>query len=193
MAQSLRGILSGVQRFFDSPYILPILRIITNILLPFQVLGNFIAFAVLTFDNKGSSQESVLANTTKVCGSADCYIYTEVSRHNSTEVQFDVTNDWLKLVLFGIYGMMQISTLVIHLIYIRPVKCKNDSKFTRPFSLSILGHSIRSIVRQMFAPLQILLGPLTVCSGMIMAFTFSDFTRSFISCPLGVEKVLQAW
>nr|XP_039271261.1 protein unc-93 homolog A-like [Styela clava] len=165
-----------------------------------QIAGNLIAYIILVFDSeKMSNNATTINNLTSInftditefqCGAQDCYEYDVVQEEmGSAKNNFGVENSLLRILLFVGYGLIQILSLIFHKVFLKESHSSKNKDNSPRLSLRAIGRFQAKILRHMVSPLQILIAPLNVYSGMMMGFIFGDITRSFISCPLGVEQV----
>ncbi|XP_059148852.1 protein unc-93 homolog A-like [Physella acuta] len=138
-----------------------------------QIWGNLISSLVFAPDKSNTTTD------TKYCGARFC---PEVTKTNGSD-NFSQTTDKVYTVC-GIYLASAVIAVIIVSIFLdRIVLDKETSEEDRKLSPKLLISTFRHLFS---SPLQALLVPLTVYSGLEQAFFWGDFTQAYISCTLGI-------
>ncbi|KAL8563434.1 hypothetical protein ACOMHN_051378 [Nucella lapillus] len=137
-----------------------------------QITGNLISSAVLHNGVGNGSQQIHF----RQCRTGDCPL-----ADNATD--FEEPQPWVMDVLLGIYIACGISGLLMTYIFVIPL----------PKSDWTIEASTKQTVTSFFVTLRHtsigLLVPMFIFQGMQQAILYSEFTRSYISCPLGIHMV----
>ncbi|KAJ8308974.1 hypothetical protein KUTeg_013848 [Tegillarca granosa] len=136
-----------------------------------HVTGNIISSLVL---NRNSYDE--FENTTKLCGAMDCPLSVNATKIVEPDNQ-------VVYILLGIYLVFDLIALLVTVLFISPLP---RSKWNEKKSL-------KSSVSSCFSALGdykvLMLLPLFGFMAMEQAVLWADFTKSFISCPFGIQNV----
>lgn len=141
-----------------------------------QIWGNLISSQVLK-PSGGQSNSSVL-DVGRLCGANFCPS-TPISAQNQQ------TSHETVITLMSIY--LTFGCLAIVVVFFFLDKCKMESNDEEPkgacdLFIATLKHFMKDRKMQ-------LLIPLTMFSGLEQGFVFSDFTKAFITCSIGIEMV----
>ncbi|XP_076434685.1 protein unc-93 homolog A-like [Babylonia areolata] len=136
-----------------------------------QITGNLISSVVL---------QNGIDNRTQVhfhqCGRGDC-----PSSDNATD--FEEPEPWVKDVFVGVYVTLNLLGLLMTYMFVIPLpKCDwtieaSTKETVTSFFVTLRHTSIGLLV------------PMFIFQGMQEAILYSEFTRSYISCPLGIHMV----
>ncbi|XP_069463946.1 protein unc-93 homolog A-like [Ambystoma mexicanum] len=141
------------------------------------VWGNLISSLIFGQNPTGGPQD---VNYTS-CGAIDCPSVT-VASGNSTR-----PTDTLIYTLLGIYtgsGVLAVALIAIFLDQIDVEDAKSKEEREQPIWTTVLA-----TFRQLRDKRQLLLIPLTMYSGFEQGFLAGDYTKSFVTCPLGIQYV----
>ncbi|XP_072032785.1 protein unc-93 homolog A-like [Amphiura filiformis] len=139
-----------------------------------QVLGNLISSLVFSSDTNTTSSDFT-------CGSMYCYTGYDANATSiceATKPERHLTN-----IVIGIYtacGACAVLIIALGLTPMQPSE-KNQSSNT----LELVGATIRLMMDKRL----LLLIPITMVSGLEQAFMQGDFTKSFVTCKIGVQWV----
>lgn len=147
-----------------------------------QIWGNLISS--LVFSERGDNASiSISYETLQLCGANDCpandlSANTNLKKPEKSQVY----------TVCGIYvGCAVVAFLIVAVFLDKLVLDKDGQENKRQgISLHLLLESLKHIWRSRY---QKLLVPLTIYSGLEQAFIAGDFTRSFISCSVGIWNV----
>ncbi|XP_792123.3 protein unc-93 homolog A [Strongylocentrotus purpuratus] len=138
-----------------------------------QILGNLISSLVFR-------QETSFVNSTQYkCGSQDCYV--ETGDENGTYC--DPPEESLTYTLLSIYLVSGVIAVVIVVVFVDNLGASRKIKDQGTFDLFC------ATARLMKDKKLILIIPLTIYSGLEQAFITGDFTKSYVTCSLGVGWV----
>nr|KAG5700281.1 hypothetical protein BaRGS_022908 [Batillaria attramentaria] len=137
-----------------------------------QITGNLVSSLVLQ-RGVGNRSEGVLF---KVCGPGDC-----PNADNATDLE--EPEDWVIDVLVSVYATCNIAGFIITYFFVMPLP-KSDWNIMM---------SSRDAVASFFVTIWrtdiMLMAPLFIFQGMQQATLFSEYTRSYVSCPVGIHMV----
>ncbi|CAG5123752.1 unnamed protein product [Candidula unifasciata] len=137
-----------------------------------QIWGNLISSLVFTAKEDNS--------TKPVCGSKFCP--TDAVSGNVTS-NFDQADTKVYTVC-GIYlGSAVIAAIIVSVFLDKIVLDKESSAEDRKLSPKLLVSTFRHLFS---SPIQLMLIPMTIYSGVEQAFIGGDFTKAYISCTLGI-------
>lgn len=151
-----------------------------------QITGNIISSVVL--QPGGDQNTSISIDQLGICGARYCnqelpYFINSSEKSNSTTSQ---PKEKLYM-LCGIYTACAIMAAIIIALIVDPLQRSSDSKNSAatatPTSLFL------ATFKHMKNKKQKLLIPLTVYSGIEQAFMTAEFTKSLVTCSLGIHKV----
>ncbi|XP_055891959.1 protein unc-93 homolog A-like [Biomphalaria glabrata] len=136
-----------------------------------QIWGNLISSLVFTPDqNKTDSGQ---------CGAAFC---PSDAKGNGSD-NFSQTSDKVYTVC-GIYIASAVIAVIIASLFLDQITLDKETKAEdRKLSPQLLVSTFRHLFS---SPIQVMLIPLTIYSGVEQAFIGGDFTKAFISCSLGI-------
>ncbi|XP_016284496.2 protein unc-93 homolog A isoform X2 [Monodelphis domestica] len=143
------------------------------------VWGNLISSLVLKQQIYRATKEELLN-----CGAQDCYSRSPTT--NNTNTQRPQSN--LIYILLGIYtgsGILAVILVAVFLDHIPNDESENEDKKNESFWSSVLAtfRHLKDDRRQ------VLLIPLTMYSGFEQGFLSSDYTKSYVTCVLGIQYV----
>uniref|UniRef100_A0A8C3NID0 Protein unc-93 homolog A n=1 Tax=Geospiza parvula TaxID=87175 RepID=A0A8C3NID0_GEOPR len=141
------------------------------------VWGNLISSLILS---QSSNQGEISEEHLECCGAYDCLTDTT----NSTGSERP--SDSLIYTLLGVYtgdGVLAVLLVIIFLDQIKPDQAETEKEKT-PFWSTFLA-----TLRHLKDKRQCLLIPLTMYSGFEQAFLSGDFSKSFVTCALGIQYV----
>ncbi|NXX64496.1 UN93A protein, partial [Spizella passerina] len=141
------------------------------------VWGNLISSLILS---QSSNQGEVSEEDLECCGAYDCLTDTT----NSTGSERP--SDSLIYTLLGVYtasGVLAVLLVIIFLDQIKSDQAETEKEKT-PFWSTFLA-----TLRHLKDKRQCLLIPLTMYSGFEQAFLSGDFSKSFVTCALGIQYV----
>nr|CAB3267513.1 protein unc-93 homolog A-like [Phallusia mammillata] len=157
-----------------------------------QIIGNLISSFVLSSNAISNLEFPTCYNKSYIehnCGKHDCQSNLTAARllYNSSECPVTNLNssgpsDSTIYTLMGIYTALSLSGAFIMALGVDNIEVQ-CAETRGPFSLLI------ATFKQMKDKRQLLLIPITMFSGFEQAFLTGDITRSFITCPLGVNWV----
>ncbi|XP_071854941.1 protein unc-93 homolog A-like [Apostichopus japonicus] len=142
-----------------------------------QIIGNLVSSLVLKSDDstdEGNNQ------TEFTCGAQDCY--TETGDENAT-TYCDPPDKNLTNILLSVYLACGIAAVITVALFVQRLE-RNDKK--TPETTCGLFLATTKLMREANI---VLLIPLTVYSGLEQAFITGDFTKSFVTCTVGVGWV----
>ncbi|XP_072033725.1 protein unc-93 homolog A-like [Amphiura filiformis] len=147
-----------------------------------QVLGNLISSLVFSQDIKnstGSGDDGVFK-----CGAKDCYTDTGSTEENGTNYcELNKPEAHLTNILIGIYtacGMAAMLTVAFFLVPVKPSE-ENQSSNT----MELFGATMKLMMDKRL----LMMIPITIYSGLEQAFIQGDYTKSYITCTIGVAWV----
>ncbi|XP_066402205.1 protein unc-93 homolog A [Molothrus aeneus] len=141
------------------------------------VWGNLISSLILS---QSSNQGEISEEDLECCGAYDCLTDTT----NSTGSERP--SDSLIYTLLGVYsasGVLAVLLVIIFLDQIKSDQAETEKEKT-PFWSTFLA-----TLRHLKDKRQCLLIPLTMYSGFEQAFLSGDFSKSFVTCALGIQYV----
>ncbi|KAK7087469.1 protein unc-93 homolog A-like [Littorina saxatilis] len=137
-----------------------------------QITGNLVASLVLQNGLGNRSEEMNFFQ----CGRGDC-----PASDNATD--FEEPEDWVTDVLLAFYVTCNVIGIVVTYFFVMPLPKSDWSVVT----------STKETMTSLFVTLRrteiILLVPLFIFQGIQQAILYSEFTRSYISCPIGLHMV----
>ncbi|KAJ7342199.1 hypothetical protein JRQ81_009647 [Phrynocephalus forsythii] len=145
------------------------------------VWGNLISS--LVFDqapNKVQPSDAELS----YCGAEDCEMSTNVTNSNGNS---NKPTDTLRYILLGTYtasGVLAVVLVSIFLDQIPPDEAENEGKKMPSFWSTFLA-----TFQHLKDKRQCLLIPLTMYSGFEQGFLYGDYTKSYVTCVLGINWV----
>ncbi|XP_053397644.1 protein unc-93 homolog A-like [Mercenaria mercenaria] len=140
-----------------------------------QITGNLISSLIL---QQGGYRISSSVNATKVkfCGSEDCPTAVHVSNINEPDRD-------LVYILLGIFLACDVFGVFLTSIFLPPLKkMASKEKANILKSLASCGKGLTEINL-------VFLIPLIMFMAMEQAILWTDYTKAFISCPLGIQKL----
>lgn len=141
-----------------------------------QIIGNLVSSLVLKSEDDSTSDNS----TEFTCGAQDCY--TETGEENAT-TYCDPPDKNLTNILLSVYLACGIAAVFTVAIFVQRLP-KNDKKEDD----STCGLFLAT-TKLMKETRLVLIIPFTVFSGLEQAFITGDFTKSFVTCTVGVGWV----
>lgn len=144
------------------------------------VWGNLISSLIFGQSPTGGPQNSNYTH----CGAGDCP-GAVVATGNDTRP--DRPTDTLIYTLLGIYtgsGVLAVALIAIFLDQIDVEEGKSKEESEQPVMTTVLA-----TFRQLTDIRQILLIPLTMYSGFEQGFLSGDYTKSYVTCSLGIQYV----
>jgi len=152
-----------------------------------NIIGNLISSFVLS---NGVLEFPSCYNETFIedyCGASDCPSFdTELARNQSSCGDEIVTSDNVEkdtvYLLMGIYAAIGLLGAFITGFFVDPIQLRNKEDRS-------LFYLVTATLTHMKDKRQLLLIPITMYSGFEQAFVTGDYTKSFITCPLGVNWV----
>ncbi|XP_071093114.1 protein unc-93 homolog A-like [Haliotis cracherodii] len=135
-----------------------------------QIPGNLVSSLIL--------QSGTYSNVTgePVCGSDYC-----PGASNGTDIASPEMS--LVYILLGIYLGCDIIALIITIIFLPPLPTSGWNSNTS------LKQSLRSFFVTLFTSKMIFLVPFIMFQSVEQAILWSDYTRSYVSCPIGIQMV----
>ncbi|XP_053397637.1 protein unc-93 homolog A-like [Mercenaria mercenaria] len=140
-----------------------------------QITGNLISSLVL---QQGSYESSSSANetTVKFCGSEDCPMAV-----NGTKI--DEPDRHIVFILLGIFLICDVFGVFLTACFLPPMnKLASKQKVNLLKSLASCGKGLTDLNL-------VFLLPLIMFMAMEQAILWTDYTKAFISCPLGIQKL----
>ena len=119
------------------------------------------------------------ANDLALCGINDCPC------NNVTNINLQKPADHLVWTLVGIFIGIAVVAFVLSLVGV-------DELSTSPFEdeqKNVIKESLAATVGQMKNPLQLMLIPITVFSGLEQAFKWADWSKSYVTCNIGIWMI----
>nr|XP_026695647.1 protein unc-93 homolog A-like [Ciona intestinalis] len=153
------------------------------------IWGNLLAYAVLYAARKVGTHS--MHNTTltefnyNTCGSNFC----KVSKNAKGNHAYNPKSKTSVYILLGVYAAMQLFALLLHFLCLPAVERTRDGKTETQLSVNTTKETLSSLGRHLCSTKQLLLAPMCFYFGFFVSYAFSDFTRAFVSCTMGVEKV----
>ncbi|XP_028401831.1 protein unc-93 homolog A-like [Dendronephthya gigantea] len=146
-----------------------------------QVWGNLISSAVLQRSEKSSvnSTNSSGYDVRELCGANDCG--ADLSQNSSSVLL--VPDHSTVVMLVSIYLVCGALSIVVVLLLLD--KLHDEDKKERPPMFRLFFATLRHLKDYRM----ILIIPLTMYSGLEQGFVFADFTKSFVTCIFGIDKV----
>lgn len=145
-----------------------------------QVWGNLISSVVLQQSSKSSnSTNSTGPDVSAICGASDC---GEGLAQNGSDVLI-VPETSTVVTLVSIYLICGILSMVVVVFLLSQLHDEDKKEKPAMFSLFFATLFHLRDLRMM------LIIPLTVYSGLEQGFVFADFTKSFVTCVFGIDKV----
>ncbi|XP_065676537.1 protein unc-93 homolog A-like [Hydra vulgaris] len=141
-----------------------------------QILGNGVSSAVLRSVNKDKIKGNVSTSNTSIsCGSKYC---------PSASVVTDIETIHIDIVykLMGI--LLGLSLVGVLLVVLFLDALWEDTRNNQP-----LMKLCFSTIKHAKNPMILLLVPITIFSGMDQAFVFGEYTKTFVSCSLGIDVI----
>ncbi|PIK47331.1 hypothetical protein BSL78_15807 [Apostichopus japonicus] len=142
-----------------------------------QIIGNLVSSLVLKSDDSTDEENN---QTEFTCGAQDCY--TETGDENAT-TYCDPPDKNLTNILLSVYLACGIAAVITVALFVQRLE-RNDKK--TPETTCGLFLATTKLMREANI---VLLIPLTVYSGLEQAFITGDFTKSFVTCTVGVGWV----
>jgi MFS family permease len=149
-----------------------------------QIIGNIISSTILKPDKESESSKITVKNLN--CGAKDCPGTAESGNIIRPELS-TVYN------LCFIYILLGLASIVLIMCFLNNYKQKNPEK-SRDYAVKSSERTeqfelLISTIDQLKNRYQILIIPLTLWLGFSLAFIGADFTKSFVACAQGVDKV----
>lgn len=139
-----------------------------------QITGNLISSLVLqqgSYNDKSASNETV-----SNCGKTDCPLET-----NATSI--DEPEHRVVYILLGIFLACDIAGVILTSCFLPPLKQQVSKQKTNVLSsLTLCGKGLLDVNL-------VLLVPLIMFMAMEQAILWTDYTKAFISCPVGIQKI----
>lgn len=145
-----------------------------------QIWGNLISSSV--FSSKPENFSDVIhrnSDELAICGADFCPDYA------INNPSFEQPKEKVYIVC-GIYLGCAIVAMIIVSLFLDPITLDKGSATDRGLSVELLIATFKHLFS---SPAQFLLIPLTVYSGVEQAFVGGDFTKSYISCTLGIWNI----
>ncbi|XP_067651790.1 protein unc-93 homolog A-like isoform X1 [Haliotis asinina] len=141
-----------------------------------QVWGNLISSTIF-------KKESNVTNNTYECGANFCP--QNVNASDNTNLDRPVEDK--VYIVCGIYtGFAVLAAITVSLFLDRINLDKDNNKTSKKVSPHLLISTFKHLIKSHY---QKLLIPLTIYSGVEQAFITGDFTRSYITCSMGISNV----
>ncbi|ESO90997.1 hypothetical protein LOTGIDRAFT_163509 [Lottia gigantea] len=140
-----------------------------------QISGNLVSSLVFS---KNNTELNLTDDVLQGCGAN----FDPTQTTNNTNLERPDQNK--VYIVCGVYLGFAVIAAVIIALFLDKIDLKKD-KNTKP-SLSLLIGTFRHLAT---SPAQILLIPLTMYSGVEQAFFSGDFTRSYVTCSIGIWNV----
>lgn len=140
-----------------------------------QIWGNLISSLIFTPPNDNSTSEE------KTCGADFCP--SDATEGNNTD-NFEQSTEKVYTVC-GIYLASAVMAAIVVSLLLDPITLDNEDRSgqNRKLSPKLLTSTFKHVIS---SPVQILLIPITLYSGIEQAFLQGDFTKSYITCTLGI-------
>ncbi|XP_018772505.1 protein unc-93 homolog A isoform X2 [Serinus canaria] len=141
------------------------------------VWGNLISSLILS---QSSNQGEISEENLECCGAYDCL--TDTSNSTGSERP----SDSLIYTLLGVYTASGVLAVLLVIIFLDQIK--SDQAETKKEKTSFWSTFLATL-RHLKDKRQCLLIPLTMYSGFEQAFLSGDFSKSFVTCALGIQYV----
>ncbi|KAL4223291.1 Ion channel regulatory protein UNC-93 [Mactra antiquata] len=139
-----------------------------------QITGNLISSLVL---QQGSYNSSAENETIKYCGKDDCPMNV-----NSTTL-IEEPDRHVVYILLGIFLACDCVGVLLTAVFLPPLKKSSQKQTTNILrSLASCGKALGDVNL-------LLLVPLIMFMAMEQAILWTDYTKAFISCPIGIQKI----
>ncbi|XP_046556131.1 UNC93-like protein [Haliotis rubra] len=149
----------------------------------FQIWGNIIVFSIFSSSSNSTSNTSdSTVSEQRICGARFCP--SQIAASNNTNLERPV--DTKIYILCGVFVSCALSGMFIIILFLDRMKLVRKDQGSKRVSPRVLVASVKHLISSRY---QILLVPLTVYSGIEQALIGGDFTRSFITCTLGIHYV----
>ncbi|XP_046375465.1 protein unc-93 homolog A-like [Haliotis rufescens] len=147
-----------------------------------QVWGNLISSTIFKEDDNHNATNKTFDELSK-CGANFFPADTNVT--DNTNLERPVTQK--VYIVCGIYTGFAVLAAVTIIFFLDRIKLdKDDNKTSKKVSPRLLISTFKHLIK---SPYQQLLIPLTIYSGVEQAFITGDFTRSYITCSMGISNV----
>ncbi|XP_044531416.1 protein unc-93 homolog A-like [Gracilinanus agilis] len=143
------------------------------------IWGNLISSLVLEQKISREATKAELLN----CGARDCY--TSSPTTNNTNTQHPSNN--LIYILLGIYTGSGILAVILVAVFLDHIP--NDESETEENKGESFWSNILATFQHLKDRRQVLLIPLTMYSGFEQGFLSGDYTKSYVTCALGIQYV----
>ncbi|XP_072000198.1 protein unc-93 homolog A-like [Engystomops pustulosus] len=160
-----------------------------------RIWGNLISSLVL---NLAQPNDEKIWNNTD-CGASESLLFTgnlneiagNLSEHNVSSNQTSSSppppSNIVVYIIFGVYVACGLIALLLVAVFLDPIDHQTENKnadchenFYTPFL---------ETMKQLQDERQCLLIPITVYSGIVQGFILSDYTKSYVTCALGMQYV----
>jgi MFS family permease len=143
-----------------------------------QIIGNLISSTVLKPEIEGEFK----IGFNNACGKYDC-------PNNSNGVKIKKPQLFTVYTLCGIYILLGLASILLIVLFLKSYH-KNTPKKKETLSHSSISFELFiSTLKQLKNKYQLLIIPMTLWLGFSLAFIGADFTKSFVACNIGVDKV----
>ncbi|XP_072032786.1 protein unc-93 homolog A-like [Amphiura filiformis] len=142
-----------------------------------QVLGNLISSLVF------SVNETNATSTDFTCGSMYCYSDGGDDANATSICEATKPPKHLTNIVIGIYTACGACAVCIILFGLTPIQPSEKNQSSSTFEL------VGATIRLMMDKRLLLLIPITMVSGLEQAYMQGDFTKSFVTCKIGVQWV----
>ncbi|XP_047127888.1 protein unc-93 homolog A [Hydra vulgaris] len=141
-----------------------------------QILGNGVSSAVLMSVNKDKVKGNVSTfNTSISCGYRYCPSASLVA--NVQAIPIDTVYKLMGILL----GLSLVGILLV-IVFL-------DALWEETRNEQSLMNLCFSTIKHVKSPMILLLVPITIFSGMDQAFVYGDYTKTFVSCSLGIDAI----
>ncbi|KAG4077935.1 hypothetical protein HA402_013435 [Bradysia odoriphaga] len=146
-----------------------------------SIWGNLISSAVLAQDARNCTND-----VDKICGVNYC---PDTKFCNAGENVTDTIRDSTRYTLAGIYLACSLTAAVILAIFLDPLTRYGEKERSGSSSKLVGNQLFIATFKHMKKPIQMLMIPLTVWSGMEQGFFGAEYTAGYVNCAWGIEKI----
>lgn len=149
-----------------------------------EVLGNLISSLILNSGVAHDNHNHSYGN----CGMHYCAQSSDTlySLNKSDEVLSGQPSAGKIYTLCGIFSALSLAGTILIAVFVQSdISNLNGKKSKKVHGCDYL----KVIFKQMKNPIQLLMAPLSIFSGLSLSYMASDFTKAFIECSLGIEYI----
>ncbi|XP_046333735.2 protein unc-93 homolog A-like [Haliotis rufescens] len=143
-----------------------------------QIWGNLISSLVFRDVNNNITIDDVTH-----CGADDCPVNLPPFSNQTSPVS-NKPDDTTVYVLLTIYLGCVVAGLVITVLFLKPIKSRGSERDTG--AMTLLTSTLRLLVTDLN---MVLLVPFCLYTGMEQVVLFAEYTKSFVTCSLGIDWV----